>query len=174
MNSEERILVRRGMGIGLKVEGILKRKYGVKWFKLKPEDELRLLRLVQWQEKYRVSLDWILAQLLPIWRSKYSKYKTTKGLGVSVATLVGMKSELMLQEAILKDFPEGENIARWLTREQQRQWFQFTDRMARSEDWENPRRMLKVYRRRMEAERSERREFALEQQRRNYRNNPWR
>ena len=106
MHSQERVLLRRAMETTALVERILKRDYGVKWFGLKKEDEIRLLRLRQWEEKYRVSVAWILAHLLPVWRQKYAKHKSSTGLGVMVGTLVGQASERILREAIAKEYPE--------------------------------------------------------------------
>jgi hypothetical protein len=173
MDVRERVLLRKVMGIVARVENQLKKEFGVGWFRLKQEDEIRLLRLEGWEEKYKVPVEWILRQLVPFWREKYSKYSKKVGLGVTVATLTGKKSEEILQQRIAEEFPDGENIARWKVREQQRQWEIVSDRSNGREDWMEPGKTLKKYRTRMERERQERQTWATKTKKRRYRNNPW-
>ena len=63
---------RRTMWVATEVESILRREHSVKWFRVKAVDGIRLLRLKQWEEKYRVSVQWILSKLIPFWKEKYS------------------------------------------------------------------------------------------------------
>lgn len=173
MDLRERVLLRKVMGIVARVETQLKKEFGVGWFRLRQEDEIRLLKLEGWEEKYKVSVEWILRQLVPFWRDKYSKYSKKVGLGVTVATLTGKKSEEILQQRIAEEFPDKENLARWKATAQQRQWDIVWDGAKRKEDWLEPGKTIRKYRNRMERERQERKEWAEQTRKRHYRNNPW-
>lgn len=173
MEKPERVLMRKVMAIGAEVETILKKEFSVQWFKPSAEDSLRLLILGQWRERYRISVTQILRWLIPIWREQFTKFSQGKGIGVSISTLTGKKSEEILKERIGKEFPEQEHLARWKSQEQQRQWEQVCDRGVVKEDWEHPRAMVAAYQKRVQSERRLRKKFAQEQQKRNYRGNPW-
>lgn len=173
MVKEERVLVRRVMKVEAEVQEILKRVFQVKWFKPKQEDALRLLVLAQWQEKYRVSIEWILRHLVPIWRASFTKYEQSGGIGVSISTLTGKKSEAILQERLKKEFPNQENIAGWKSQEQSRQWAKVWDHRVIKEDWTNPSKTVREYQKKMTVERRYLRKFQHEQQKRKYRGNPW-
>jgi hypothetical protein len=173
VSKQERILTQRVMKVEALVQEIVKREFAVRWFKPKEEDAIRLLILQQWSEKYKVSVEWILRHLVPIWRTSFAKYQSTGGLGVNIATLVGKKSELILQERLKKEFPDGENLAAWQSKEQSRQWQRFWDQDPKSEDWEFPGTAVKQYQKQMARERRWRKKFQHEQQKRRYRGNPW-
>lgn len=169
------VLWMKMMQIETRVEIVLKEDLGVSWFKPSMEDKLRLLTLEGWEEKYRVSLNWILVQLVPFWRKRFVSYRKVggKSLGVSVATLVGKKSEEILKQKLSEQFPDGENLARWRVREQARQWDISWDQPIRVEDWEHPQETILRYQRRMVAERRERKSWVAKRKRRRYRDNPW-
>lgn len=77
-------------------------------------DGYRLLILATWAEKYKVSIDYILRLLVPIWAKKFQRHKnSSRGLGARVATVVGQKSEQILIAQTAKDFPAGENVDDW-------------------------------------------------------------
>ena len=161
------------MGVAAEVEAILKRDYGVRWFRVKVNDQLRLLRLKQWEEKYRVPMEWILAQLIPFWREKYSKYQRSQGgFGVTVATLVGSVSEEVLRGKIKHMFPDGENLQRWRAREQLRQWTVVWDRRE-TRFSEDPVRAVREYRDVIQRERRGRKKWMKILAKRPYRGNPW-
>lgn len=170
----ERVILRKCMGITARVEDSAKREFGVQWFRPKLEDQLRLLTLEHWEEKYRVKLEWMLQQLIPYWRERYTKFRKGTGLGVSIATLTGRKSEERLRQRILETWPEGEQIESWRQRERERQVAAVLDHGNGREDWEDLKASLQKYQRRMASAREERRRLARELSRRNYRNNPWR
>jgi hypothetical protein len=99
------------------VDDVLKEEFGRRLYRLKREDELRLLVLLTWKERYKVSVKWILKFLIPIWSSKFAKYKTKTSLGCRVATLVGKRSEEIIRERLDKEFPHQENIRDYKERE---------------------------------------------------------
>jgi hypothetical protein len=174
MNEKDRILASRLMRNTAAIERILKRDFGCSWFRPKKEDEIRLLRMAQWREKYRVSFAWMLKLLLPIWRKKYARYRgEVAGVGVAISTLVGKKSEEMIKEQIKLEFPNNENLIMWKCNEQQRQWEKVREPRNCREDWMHPGTMIQKYISRMADERGERARWAQQQERRNYRNNPW-
>jgi hypothetical protein len=85
---------------------------GRTYYTLKPIDEYRLLTLAVWAEKYKVSLEFVVATLVTFW-SRIVRAKARGGIGVKVWTLVGRKSLKVLQEEILKQYPQGENVDEW-------------------------------------------------------------
>lgn len=163
---------RRVRRIAGRVEEIVKEEFGVKYWQLKKEDEIRCLRLEQWEEKYKVSLEFILRTLVPIWKRKFARY-STGGFGVKIPTLVGQKSEDILKGKILELFPDGENVRQWKAVEQQKQWAQYREGVRQKENWELPMRAVQEYQHRMEREREARKEFEKKAWLRPYRGNPW-
>jgi hypothetical protein len=90
---------------------------------LTDKDKYRLLILRSWTIRYKVSLRYILNQLLPFWESfiqRRSKKMKSRGLNVQVSTLTGKKSEDILKQCIEKDYPNNLNISLWKTSEQER------------------------------------------------------
>lgn len=161
--------VRRMAG---RVEETVKREFGLKWWRLTQEDEIRCLRFEQWEEKYRVSLTWILKTLVPIWRQKFARY-SMGAFGVKIPTLVGQKSEEILKEKIKQLYPDGENLRQWKATEQQRQWSQYRQGVRVTENWELPMHAIREYQQRMVRERRDRNEFEKQARLRPYRGNPW-
>ncbi len=170
---EERAIWMRAAVATSYVERELKKSFGVVWFQPSKEDELRLIRLLQWRERYHVSISWMLGQLIPYWRGKFSQYSRHKqGLGVTISTLVGKKSEEIIQTKIAQEFPDEELIKRWQSAQQQKQWSEIFDG-SRKEDWEHPAAAVAQYKRRIETERKERTACEQELRKRRYRTNPW-
>lgn len=100
--------------IKVELDAILRRDFERNLYGLKPQDELRLLVLSQWQDKYHVSLSYILEAVLPYWHKKLGRWSKRKsGLGCKVIHLVGKESERLLKQEIAKDFPDKENITEW-------------------------------------------------------------
>ena len=100
------------------VEDVLEKIRGTRvklW--LTKDNKYRLLVLRTWEIKYKVDLEFILQTLLPVWdkftrtRSRFAK---TGALNVRPATLVGKKSEQILQDAIKKEYKNGQNIKLWM------------------------------------------------------------
>lgn len=107
---EERQRLERRRGTARKIlEDVLYNDFGRRLYRLKPEDEWRLLVLFNWREQYSVSISWMLKRLLEIWPRKFSKYKTNITIGCSVPVLVGQKSEEIVRELIDKEFRSQEN-----------------------------------------------------------------
>jgi hypothetical protein len=155
-----------------RLEEIVREEFGVKYWKLREEDEIRCLRLEQWEDRYRVSLRFILTTIVPIWKQKFARY-SAGAFGVKIPTLVGQKSEEILKQKIAELFPNGENIQQWKATAQQRQWTQYRDGIKQKENWENPRDAVREYQQRMIRERELRKEFEKKARLRPYRGNPW-
>src|ERR1035437_3240016 len=88
--------------------------------RLKPTDRNRLGILQVWAERHKVTLGYVVKTLLAYWRSRpfMLRKKKKKGLlGVTVASLTSPKSEVILEQAILRDFPDGENVSEYRQRE---------------------------------------------------------
>lgn len=173
VDRSDSMLLMKMMGVAARVEEVLKQSLSVSWFLPSQEDQLRLLVLEGWEEKYRISLDWMLKQLVPYWRSRFTRYRKSKSMGVSIATLIGKKSEEFLRQRILEAYPDGENLLQWKMGEQARQWSVEWDNPPKKEDWENPREVITQYQKRMTVERRERKTWMAKRKRRRYRNNPW-
>jgi hypothetical protein len=153
------------------MESLVKKEYGLKWWKPRLEDTYRLVRLLQWEEKYMVPVSWILGWLVPIWKQKYSKYQKS-GIGVTIPTLVGTKSEEILVQCIKKDFPDDLHIVRWKAAEKTRQ-YQTTREERRKITWEEPTQAIRQYRKSVQVERNQFRKFSRLMKRRRFRTNPW-
>ncbi len=169
---KSKALSKRISRLANRLEVIAKRDFQLNFWRLKDEDEIRALRLEQWEEKYMVPLDWILAQLVPIWKQKFSRYQSG-GLGVKMATLVGAKSEEILKAKIAEEFPDGENIEQWKSKYQQQQWDLCLQDVKMKEDWTTPAKAVKEYQQRVQRLRRNREAFQRIAKRRRYRNNPW-
>lgn len=169
----DKITTARVARVRARVELIAKKKFGVKFFGTTKEDDIRLLRLAQWEEKYFVPLEWILQTLVPIWRAKFSRHGH-RGLGVRIPTLVGNKSEEILTREILRTWPDGQHIAQWRAKTQELQWAAERQGIRTREDWEHPLKAARLYQQRMMREREKRKQFQRIACRRPYRGNPWR
>lgn len=85
----------------------------------------RLTKLLVWSERFGVPLEYVLEVLLGYYYStlpkgRQFKAKTSRSLGISVATLVGKQSFEILKENLAKDFPDGNNLAAWNEQEKER------------------------------------------------------
>src|ERR1035437_6698310 len=88
--------------------------------RLKPTDRIRLGILQVWAERHKVTLGYVGRTLLAYWRSRpfMLRKKKKKGLlVVTVASLTSPKSEVIIEQAILRDFPDGQNVFEWHKRE---------------------------------------------------------
>lgn len=81
-------------------------------------DQYKLLTLGVWEKKYKVPLRFIIFQLLPFWEEfvqRRSRKMKKAGLNVRVSTLIGKKSEKVLQDIINKTYPDRENVDYWIS-----------------------------------------------------------
>jgi hypothetical protein len=111
-------LQKRIFRIRVIINDVLKESFGRRLYNLKHDDELRLLILYVWRDRYKVSIRWMLKFLIKIWSKKFSRFKIKSALGCRVATLVGNKSEEIIKEKIWKEFPNNENKKNWIQSEQ--------------------------------------------------------
>lgn len=107
------------------VDLVLRRKFGKQLFYPKSDDQIRLLRLHLWSERYKVSLEYILSVLIPYFEGIANKHRgrprgtSSKGIGTTIANLTGNASENILLSRIEKDFPESEHKIDWRITKQQ-------------------------------------------------------
>lgn len=163
---------RRLAEVASRVELAVKEEFGLRWWRLTKEDEIRCLRLEQWEQKHCVSLRWILRTLVPLWKKKFARF-APGAFGVKIPTLVGSKSEDILKGKIAELYPDGENVRQWKSAQQQKQWSLYRQGIGRKENWEHPLRAAREYQQRMKRERLARMEFARRARLRPYRGNPW-
>lgn len=171
MNASEKALEHRRRLVASRMESFVKTNLKLRWWKLKLEDEYRLIRLLQWEEKYQVSMEWMLHLLLPIWKKMYGRYQRN-GIGVTIATLTGKKSEEIVVQHIQEEFPDRENREQWKARQQTKQ-FESTKDIPLRKLPEGMDEFLQGYLARMARQRVERSQFARKMRRRNWRMNPW-
>lgn len=101
------------------VDSILRKSFGKQLFYPKEDDQIRLLRLKMWSERYSVSVDYILGRLVPYFEklavkhSRKPREKMSKGIGTTIAVLTGPAAEAYLKDCIGKEFPDGEHIIAW-------------------------------------------------------------
>ncbi len=70
-------------------------------------DQLKLLNFYTWADKYGLSRKELLSLLLQVWAGKYSK---SKGLGISISTLLGKKSKEIVIAYVKKTYKSKENF----------------------------------------------------------------
>jgi len=152
---------------------------------LNQNDEYRLLTLKTWTYKYKVSLKFILDELLPFWEQfvqRRSKRMKKAGLNVRVSTLIGKKSEVILQEQIKKRLPRDQNKRLWISLERERIFVsslsrdrdQFTKKLKHMTEYKDPRKWAKAYQRMIEEEQRLRDSIVTQLEKRPYRGNPFR
>ena len=84
-------------------------------------DRRRLTVLWVWEQRYRVSVEWILEVLLRVYfkaRVRAVPKRKIKGLPVSVKTLVSKASEAILQQELNRQYPWDDHIEIWRQYEQ--------------------------------------------------------
>lgn len=167
---------------------------------LTKNDQQSLLILKTWEDKYKVSLKFILIILLPFWESfiqRRSRKMKRMGLNVRVSTLVGKKSEQILVDNIKKLYPDGENKQMWVSQDRERiiqnqltKLGKLHDDGVRSRgdpsamrdsdgrilnigDFSTPKQFIRYYRAYMNKEHITRDRIETEMKKRSYRNNPF-
>lgn len=186
LRQEKARLARRIFRIRVIVNEILQESFGRRLYNLKHDDELRLLTLYAWRDRYKVTIKWILKTLIPIWHKKFARFKVRSALGCRVATLVGKKSEEIIREKLWRDFPHKENVKDWKQKEKQRilelVGGRSNRRKARYEsivEAPNPESFIKQYKREIKWQTSEMKMSSKNQKEvsqlkhKNFRNNPW-
>jgi hypothetical protein len=85
---------------------------GRKVWRINETDSLRLIKLLVWSERYSVSLEYILATILPILTKAVERRtgRKSKGLGTTISVLTGEVAKDILLEKIRKDFPGQEHV----------------------------------------------------------------
>jgi hypothetical protein len=167
---------------------------------LTDKDKESLLILKTWEDKYKVSLRFILLILLPFWESfvqRRSRKMKRAGLNVRVSTLTGKKSEQILVENINKLYPNEENKQIWISHERERiiqneltklgkkyddgvrsrgdpSAMRDSDgRILNLTDFSTPKQYLNYYRKLMHKEHITRDRIETEMKKRSYRGNPF-
>lgn len=73
----------------------------------------RLLTWKVWSARYRVPLRFVVSTIMDAFRTIRGPIRGR--FGISIATLCGKRAEQILQEALLKTYPAGENETLWET-----------------------------------------------------------
>lgn len=101
---------------------VLREDFSINFFRfdVKAADLWRLTIFQSWSERYSISLHYVLRELIAFWRERTRRPGKKSVLGVTIPVLTSSKSEEILREKILKDFPSGENISQHKLQEQRR------------------------------------------------------
>lgn len=125
VNTEMRVLESKVLRLQAGLKKIMEEDFGRKLWDVSRQDALRLLTLEVWQERYKVPVRYMLKTILPFWHSVISKRSRRRaknnGLGCKIVQLVSRRSEDVLVEQILKDYPSGENVLDWRMRQRAEQ-----------------------------------------------------
>jgi hypothetical protein len=94
-------------------------KHTLQWMSL--VDRQRLTVLLVWEQKYKVSLEWMVELLLNHYQGKRKRVTSGRhyrnpALPVRVVTLVSETSRELIENAIEAAYPNGENVQMWRTR----------------------------------------------------------
>lgn len=175
----KRLRIRSRIVLG-EITKVLKRDFNRTFgFNIRPIDRNRLFNLQIWSDKYKVSIRWILHVLVPYWSKKLKrKPGQAWGLGVKVQSFVGKHSQRIIEEEIIKQFPERENEKLWnhakrmeLTGLAERSPVKYRDVL----ECESIDDFVRKYRKRVAVRRREldTAESQPSKRHRLYRNNPW-
>lgn len=127
------------------------------------EDQMRLLSIRTWSQKYKVEPEFIVELLVPYWAKRFERKRIDpskpKGIGCRIATLCGDKSEEILVSELHRLYPEQEQIRIWKSREQEKQLRQeelFSENESESKlSADTPDKFIQKYRRRVITSRKE-------------------
>ena len=105
------------------VDELLKKNFNKQLFYPKQDDQIRLLRLKVWSERYEVTLYYILSKLIPRFEAIAKKHSgragKSKGLGTTISILTGPAAEEYLVACIAKEFLDDEHKTTWRQDRQQ-------------------------------------------------------
>lgn len=99
---------------------------------------------------------------MPYYAEKFKRFANRKdGLGCKLATLLGKKSEVMLKDAIVREFPNDEHLTLWnqeqqesiMAAEEDEDADEFTSKPKTLLQFDTPEQYVKYYRRRVTSKR---------------------
>jgi hypothetical protein len=123
IQSEKRALRQRSMHVKLVLLKVLKEKFQLDTYHMRPADRNRLVMFEVWAERHHVPLRYVLTEIITMSRAmgkRYNKKKKKLGLGLSLAALTSKKFEAMLVEQMQQEYPGEENIDEWRLMEQEK------------------------------------------------------
>jgi hypothetical protein len=134
---------------------------------LSRQDQLRLLNLKVWTERYRVPLTWILRVLLHEYFGEHRR-SYNRSIGLRVSSFTGRKAEKYLADRIAQEFPNWQLERQFLAERRQRLLERHGAKPLKMTDL-NPSTYQQQMDERARLEESARKLFS-----RPWRNNPWR
>jgi hypothetical protein len=123
IQNEKRALRRQAFRVKVILLKLLKEKWGIENYHLRPADQPRLVMFAVWAERHKVPLSYVLTTVITMGRvigTCHKKKKTKVGLGLSLAALTSKKFEAMLVERIREEYPGETNIDEWRLREKEK------------------------------------------------------
>jgi hypothetical protein len=135
----------------------------------KPAERLRMLTWKAWCYRYHISLTFILETLLR--RFSYIRPIQPGSLNMPITTLTGPKAQEILEQEILKTFPNGENLE--MERCSLRQKMLASPATIKAPHDQTRDEFLAAYHQGRKSRVDKRLVLAETMQRRHWRNNPW-
>lgn len=129
-----------------------------------------LLVLRTWVLRYRVPLKWILQTLYRYYEKPISRAGRKPTMGITIATLCGSASQTIIEEAIMRHFPNGENELDW----KHRQRLLAAPPPPPKQRSDNVRKFIKDYVSWISSRKKTEEATNMRMKRRPYRGNPWR
>ena len=84
-------------------------------WRMSQRDSERLIKLLVWEERYSVSLEYIFQLLVPyclrrLPKEVRRKLESGKSLGVRISSLTSLECERYLRKTVEEEFPDGMNV----------------------------------------------------------------
>lgn len=130
-------------------------------------DQMRLLNLFTWSERFHIPTREVLMFLLSMWKGKFGRNQ--RGLGVRLSTLLGPASYAALKGWVAQRYPNGENVTTWKAEARLRITATFTGERAD----EDVSQYVEAYQATIQRTRNSAVRVSKKLQRRNFRDNPF-
>lgn len=162
-----------------RIKKLLEKLFKIAVWNFGQENERKLLTLKVWEEKYGVTIGYILETLVPHYQERFRQRRRSdgrRGMPCSVPTLTGKVSEQLLKKQIELDFPDQEHLE--LRRQIQRELLLAEQedveyqRRKNITDYEWPSAFVQSYEHRIREARRHR-DRARQERQKPYRGNPW-
>lgn len=177
----EKLLARKAARNALRIGTCLRVHHAVKWFRPSTEDVIRLLKLQQWETLLSMPIETQLGILIPVWQKKFTRFQRHQGgMGVTVATLVGKKSEEILKDWIFSHPYNGfQQAQRNDDQRSQLFWMQLQETKLEEEEleeadvWAKPGLAMRNYKENMKKKRKQAEQWQQTLAEKPYRGNPF-
>lgn len=164
------------------VKRVLGEKHTLQWMSI--TDRKRLTVLLVWEQRYKVSLEWIVETLLTHYQGKRKRIITGRryrnpALPVRTVTLVSPTSREIIEKELAQAYPNDEHLTIWRERKQ----YEFTAKNLEAPvisksfvEYPDSKSYVEQYAATMTRHRADESKMADQKRRKGkpYRNSPWR